>query len=867
MQRIAFLLIALFLSNISFSQNSPLANTKSIVEVDDARFTVLSEGLIRMEYSKNKTFVDEASQVVINRALPLVDFTVDRTDKYISIKTQKLELKYLLNSGEFNSSNLEIIVARKNDKYFVWKPGTVDKQNLKGTTRTLDMYNGDTNMNDGKKLELENGILSQSGWSFIDDSNSYLFDDSEWRWIKEREDDSALDYYFFAFDTDYKQALKDFTSISGNIPLIPRYALGWWWSRYWVYSDKEIRELVANINKYDIPIDVMIIDMDWHETYGINATEWKTDEFDQAIGWTGYTWNKNLFPNPKKLISDLHKDGLNVALNLHPASGIYHKESQYESFARAIGFDTSDKKNIPYQMSDKKWATTYFETINRPMEKEGVDFWWLDWQQWKMNKQFPKLNNTWWLNYTFFTDMEMNSSKRPMVFHRWGGLGNHRYPIGFSGDALISWKTLAYQPYFTATASNVGYSYWSHDIGGHIYNDEPTNPELYLRWIQYGVFSPILRTHASKNSFITREFWKFPDHFDMMKEALDLRYSLAPYLYNYMYQSYKNGVSAIHPMYYEYPENEKSYSYKNQYYFGDNIIVAPITSEVNDIGLADKKIWLPKGNWYNLTTGELIKGDKVIENNYSLGEIPVFVNTNSILPMYEGAKRLNNVSENLSLLVFPTNSSSFELYEDDGVSNEYKNNIGATTKITSTKENNKLTVVIDKQVGSYKDAPTKRSFTIRIPLTFMAKIVKINGEPINFSHSISANNWTYDTDNFEVVIMSKSLNTNVKNTIEVSLNEDEEMILSGKKSFFKRLETQVDILRFKSAEKDWAASLPNDLLWINQLQTRIKYNPETIENEFSDFDTKLKKLHSAIYNVKGVSKKQKKNSSKFLGLE
>ncbi len=867
MQKIVLLSIAIFLSNISFSQNTPIANPKSIVKVGNARFTVLSDGLIRMEYSKDGRFVNDASQIVINRNLPLVNFHVNKTSRYISIKTDKLKLRYKLNSGEFISTNLEISVFRKNKNNFKWKPGTVDTENLKGTTRTLDMYDGDTSMKDGSKLKLEKGILSKSGWSIFDDSESYLFDKANWQWLKEREDSKSLDYYFFAFDDDYKQALKDFTSIAGNIPMIPRYALGWWWSRYWVYSDKEIRELVTNIDNYDIPIDVMVIDMDWHETYGINASEWETDEFGQAIGWTGYTWNNNLFPDPNKLLSDLHDDGLSVALNLHPASGIYYKESQYKSFAEAINFNTSEDKNIPYQMSDKKWASTYFDTIIRPMEKEGVDFWWLDWQQWKMNKQFPKLNNTWWLNYTFFTDMEKNSNKRPLVFHRWGGLGNHRYPIGFSGDAKISWKTLAYQPYFTSTASNVGYSYWSHDIGGHIFNNEPTDPELYLRWIQYGVFSPILRTHASKNSFITREFWKFPEHFNMMKEALNLRYSLAPYLYNYMHEAYENGVSAIHPMYYEHPKDERSYKYSDQYYFGDDIIVAPITSAIDNIGLVHKEIWLPKGSWYNLSTGELAQGDMIMMKDYSLSEIPVFVNTRTIVPMYDGVKRLKNVSDNLTLLVFPMNSSSFELYEDDGVSNDYKNNKSTLTKIKSKKVDNKLTITIDKQVGSYKNAPTERYFTIRIPLTFMAKKVNVNGENITFSQDDSTNIWSYNSDNFEVVIKTKLLKTNMENVIEIILEEDNTMILSGKKSFFKRLETQVDILRFKSAEKDWAASLPNNLLWINQLQTRIKYNPETIKNEFNDFETKLERLHKAIYSVKGVSENQKKESSIFLGLD
>jgi len=97
----------------------------------------------------------------------------------------------------------------------------------------------------------------------------------------------------------------------------------------------------------------------------------------------------------------------------------------------------------------------------------GIDFFWLDWQQWIENKNVKGLSNTWWLNYVFFTEMEREGKNRPLLFHRWGGLGNHRYQIGFSGDTHITWQSLSFQPYFTSTAGNVGYGYWSHDIGGH----------------------------------------------------------------------------------------------------------------------------------------------------------------------------------------------------------------------------------------------------------------------------------------------------------------------------------------------------------------------------------------------------------------
>ena len=120
----------------------------------------------------------------------------------------------------------------------------------------------------------------------------------------------------------------------------------------------------------------------------------------------------------------------------------------------------------------------------------------------------PGVNPTWWLNYVHFTDQQ-REGKRPLLFHRWGGLGNHRYQIGFSGDTISVWDSLAFQPWFTATAANVGYAYWSHDIGGHM--PGAVDPELYTRWVQFGAFSPILRTHTTKNPDSERRIWAYPE--------------------------------------------------------------------------------------------------------------------------------------------------------------------------------------------------------------------------------------------------------------------------------------------------------------------------------------------------------------------
>lgn len=431
---------------------------KNVAYADNhVRFTVISDGAVRMEYAPDGQFVDTKSFVAVQRAYPAADYRVKR-GAWIEIATPKMVLRYRKNSGPFTASNLSVCSPKGAAVPFVWKPGMQQKGNLKGTYRTLDGYDGDTYVYDERrpKMPIEDGLLATDGWTLIDDSDNFLFDgDKEWEWVEKRPDDGAQDWYFLAYGHDYKAALRDFTLFAGKMPLPPRYAFGYWWSRYWAYSDKELRTLVKNFRAYDIPLDVLVIDMDWHYTDGDRG------------GWTGWSWNRTLFPDPAKFLRWLDGEGIRSTFNLHPADGVRCGEDSYADVARDMGIDPASKQTVPWVSSDKKFIRSIFRRILTPMERDGVDFWWLDWQQQPTDPAVEGLSNTWWLNYVFFSDMEKNRDVRPMLYHRWGGLGNHRYQIGFSGDASITWASLDFQPYFNSTASNVLYGYWSHDIGGH----------------------------------------------------------------------------------------------------------------------------------------------------------------------------------------------------------------------------------------------------------------------------------------------------------------------------------------------------------------------------------------------------------------
>ncbi|MGC4232151.1 MAG: glycoside hydrolase family 31 protein, partial [Niabella sp.] len=536
------LILLLFISRAALSNNNPKANPDAIVLAGNARFTVLTPELIRMEWSKNRAFEDRASLTFINRNLPKVPFKTFVRGGWLYIITGKLKLKYHIKAGSFNKENLFIELAAANDRT-IWKWGDEDSLNLSGTISSLDW------VEDSRKVQLEKGIVSKSGWSFIDDSKTGLFDgDIALNWVRPRKDSTAIDCYFFGYGDDFSKALYDYTRVAGKINMPPLYAFGYWWSRYWAFSDEELKKLVTDMEKNKIPLDVIVMDMDWHRIDGLTDWSGLIDVMGQKQGWTGYTWNTELFPEPEQMLSWMQNRGIKNALNIHPASGISEQEREpYLRMVRSLGLDTTkdfkyDKafaayagwntksigKNIAWDITNKQFARAYFNEVIRPLERQGVDFFWLDWQQWK-ETPVKGLNNVFWTNYCFYTDKENHSGLRPMIFHRWGGLGNHRYPVGFSGDVRSNWNMLDYEKYFTATAANVGYSYWSHDIGGHVYTKDFT-PELYTRWVQFGIYSPVLRTHGTKKPDTERRFWMYPyKYFSAMRDAIQLRYKLVPY--------------------------------------------------------------------------------------------------------------------------------------------------------------------------------------------------------------------------------------------------------------------------------------------------------------------------------------------------
>ena len=828
MKRFLALLTALACTLSPAIADNPKADAKAVVTSGNARFTVLTPQLIRMEWSADGQFEDRATLTFVNRETPVPEFKVRESKSKLTITTPALTLTYLKN-GKFSDKNLKAVFTL-NGKEVVWTPGMENPQNLLGTTRTLDGA-------DGSKLKepMEQGILSRAGWSLIDDSQRHVLtpDGSEWEeWVEARPEGDRQDLYLFAYGHDYKQALADYALVAGRAPMPPKYTLGYWWSRYWQYSDNEFVDLVNKLKSMDVPIDVLIVDMDWHETWGLRKSNSPKDEYGQRIGWTGYTWQKELFPSPANFLKWTENEELKVALNLHPASGIQPYEAVYDDFTKEYGWSEKGK-SVPFKIDERKWADAYFKTVLEPMERDGVDFWLLDWQQWKESKYTPGLSNTFWLNHTFFNHAErQNPGLRPFIYHRWGGLGSHRYPLAFSGDTYATWPMLAYLPYFTATASNVNYGWWGHDIGGHMFHktQKATDPELYTRWLQYGVFTPIFKTHSTKDPRIERCIWCFPDHMFLMRDAIRLRYTLAPYIYNAARENYDTGVGMCRPMYYDYPESDKAYETPEQFMFGNDILATTITQPVDSItGLAPRTIWFPEGAWFDCATGSMYEGGRTEELHYTLAENPHYAKAGSIIPMNPATvKNLQQPCDTLVLTFIPGGDGQLRHYEDDGMSQQYKTNYAVTT-VSKKQEGNTVRVRISPREGSFAGASDNRSYELRFPAVFPPKSVKVNGKELAYSRFPKAGEWTYDGYTLAPVIYTGTTACDAPVEIELAFDDyatAHQADLYGMSGVFKRcLDLTVEFKTEQGAHSEPYLMLPEEYLRVSQCPNFILEEP------------------------------------------
>ena len=727
----------------------------AIVQGKKYRFTILSDVLIRLEYSETGTFENRPTELAIFRRFSVPRYTKKEDNNFLTISTKYFKLEYQKEQPFYGTklapdSNLKISL---NDSDKIWYFGAAEARNFKGTSYSLDDKDGNA--------EYENGLYSTDGFTSIDDSKTLIINPDG---SMGKRSDNRIDTYVFMYRKDFGFCLRDYFKLTGKPALLPRYALGIWWNKNVEYSAESVLKLIDEFKRNEIPLSIFLLSNTWHIMHE-NLSN-------------GFTFNYKLFENPKKLIDELHNNNVRVGLNINPMPGIHPDEIAYKRFKEDINYDKDGI--IPFNVFNKDVLTAYFNELINPLYDVGVDLFWIDYNN---KKDLYSLRA---LCRYHFDDYKRFVNKRGIVLCRNGLVATHRYPCLYSGETIVSWNNLNMIPEFNSRASNIGLSWWSHDIGG--YKSGVEDSELYMRFIQLGTYSPIFRLSSDASHYYKREPWLWDiKTFSVVREYLKLRHKLIPYIYNEAYKYSRTGLPLIQPVYYRYPEIYDEPIYKNEYYFGSELFICPITTKKDLLmNRTVQRIFLPNGVWYDFKTGKKYVGGKRYVTFFKDEDYPVFAKRGTIIPLADLADDdLNNTNppSKFDIHIFPGASNTYKLYEDDGISSLFEQGYYLISDIDYNYQANNFTCIIRPVEGKGDIVPQNRTFKVRFRNTRKPQdvIVYIGEDELNDVKSyVSGNDFIVEVEN---VNPSKQISINCKGTdIEISaeriINDDIDSILS-----------------------------------------------------------------------------------------
>jgi len=725
-------------------------NENVVVMGEKFRIQVLSERLIRMEYSDVGKYVDSATANVIKRNFPEPKFNLKEDESFIYVETKYIFLKYQKNA-KFSDRTLSGTIRYSKKEWFYTQK---EVRNYGGTTISLD--------NVLKMPNLNKGLFNPEYIFVFDDSDTILLDEGSNIYAR---DGQSKDIYIFAYNNDFNEVLKDYFTLTGYPSFIPRYALGNWWSRDIPYTDEHVVPLMNKFRLNNIPISVFLFDNEW---------SYKDPNLSRT---SGFTFNPKLFKNPEKTIEDLHNMNIKVGVKINPKDGLFPYEKNFELAKQYI--QLNKKGYIDFQPTDARFMDLYLKMFIHPLEALGIDLFWNDYNI------LENRNALFILNDYMKKDIERNG-KRGIILGRNANFAPHRYPVLYSGKNIISFEVLKLLPLFNITASNIGVSIWSHDIGGSVGGIEDN--ELYIRSVEFGVFSPFLRFNTEYGTYYKREPWRWDIVTNnIVSYYLRLRSQLIPYIYTEFYHYHKEGVPIIRPLYYDQPFVYDDPMYINEYYFGSSMLISPIIKEKDPlIDRTIQRFYIPDGIWYDFKTGKKFVGNKKYVSFYNIEDYPVFVKAGGIIPT-SGINDFMSADapKELEIHVFPGISNSYNLYEDDGISNNYQHGDYTITNIDYNYLNNNYTLIIRVVEGKSNLLFDRRNFKIRFRNTKFAENIKVYADDQEISY------FPYLMDN-DFVIEVKDVSTSSQLTINCAgsdieidalklINDDIDNILSDLK--------------------------------------------------------------------------------------
>lgn len=631
---------------------------KNIITGDKYRFSILSPRLIRIEYNKDNKFENRATSLVVKRNFGSTNFTVEQTELSLTITTEYFTLTYVKGTP-VNSKNLKVKVNGTDRE---WYPSHKEIRNLGSINYSLDYLENN--------LKLDKGLYSFDGFATLDDSTNLVLENDN---FIPRE--PTYDMYLFVYNKDLGLCLQDYFNLTGYPPMIPRYTLGTWWYKNDPYNMYDIDNILKEFYDNHLPISVFLLGDKWH-----NREE-------------NFTYDRTLFDT--NILNKYYKSKrVKFGLTINPELPIYPKDPLFNTLSNAI--NNYDNKYLSFIPLNNNTISIYLNTVISNLKSTGINIFNIDYNNEKDKQGLFLLNH---YHYVI-----ANLNEVGVILSRNPGIAPHRYPIIYSGQTRVSWDTLKALPTYNNSAANLGITWHAHAIGGYYGGIE--DDELYLRYIQFGVFNPIFILAGDTGKYYKREPWKWNQlNLSVIRTYMQLRNKLIPYIYNEGYNYHEYGVPLIQPLYYKYPKIYDEPNYVNQYFFGSRIMISPITKKKNiEMNRVVQHIFIPSGTWYDYFSGKKFAGNKYYVNFYKDEDYPIFVKEGSIIPM--SLDDTSDLPRNMEIQIFPAENglySSYELYEDDGIS------LNKNYNYIITKMN------LDRVENGYKFTIAKKDGNLNVP--------------------------------------------------------------------------------------------------------------------------------------------------------
>ena len=735
------------LSTVTEERSSALPS--AAVVRGNVRFQILSPTVMRMEYVPAGHFIDAPSVSLVNRNWPACPVQVHDAGGWVDITTNKMRVKYKLDSGKFEAGNLAVS-WKDADGDRTWKPGDVDDKNLGGVP-------GDG----GGTIKPPNeqpGALSRNGYFRLDDSGTAVWNTTT-EWPEPRPNrEEAQDWYFFAYGLDYKLLLRELAQLLGPIPMVPRYIFGTWFMSCAAYSSDEWQRIVYRFREEEIPLDVVMLDS------GSSA----------AVIWRGFSWDPEQLSDPPAFFAWMKAHGIKVGVNEHYEPMTPESDTHFDRIRQALGLPAGTRQ-IAHDIANKKYAQMFMDILHKPALDMGMAFWEPDGSA---PSSMPGLDTMFWTRHIEYTGTERITGKRAVIMCRLGVgssppvWGAHRYGLFFAGDGVPRWWVFKSIVRFNVRAGNILAAYAGH-AGPFGALEETLDHELYQRSVQFAAFCPVFWWHSVHGLRLPWEYGE--DCVATVKQFLGLRYQLQPYIYTYARLAHETGVPLVRGTYLEYPQQERAYTFTQQSLFGQELLVAPIT-EPGGGQPVRQAIYLPEGeHWFDYFTGRIYAGGQVLSYECPLSRTPLFVKAGSILPMTpEMDYTEQGPNDPLILDVYAGKAATFRLYEDDGTSLDYRKGAIAWTPLSyqPSPPSGDHVITIGPTEGEYQGQLRARRYRVRVHGLLRPARVRVRGRllPEKRRGDVTGEGWVWRRAE-QVATIDLPLPVGIREAVRVTIEQ------------------------------------------------------------------------------------------------